>query len=107
MNHQIEEMFLEMFTTFDLPPDTTKVSKSKFPSVICIPLFFVKYYISYNLLHIAELLTYQLIFDAVDVNKDGFLSLEEYSYAFMSFFFHSGPDDPISLFFGNLVDLLK
>ena len=46
-----------------------------------------------------------MIFDAVDVNKDGLISLDEYSYCILSYFFHSGPDDPISLLYGNLVEL--
>ena len=47
---------------------------------------------------------YQTVFDALDVSKDGKLSLKEYSYCILSFFFHSGPDDPISLYYGDLVD---
>ena len=57
--------------------------------------------------HSIYLFISQKIFDAMDINKDRQISLEEYSYAFMSFFFHSGPDDPISLFFGKLVDVPK
>ena len=49
----------------------------------------------------------QVLFDAADKNKDGQISLEEYSYALMSFYFYSGPDDPMSLFLGNLVELPK
>ena len=50
---------------------------------------------------------YQTVFDALDANKDGQVSLEEYSYCTTSYFFHSGPDDPISLFLGKLVEVSK
>ena len=46
----------------------------------------------------------QMVFEAIDVNKDGRISLAEYIYAGTSFCFHSGPDDPNSLFFGDLVE---
>lgn len=51
--------------------------------------------------------TTKIVFDTVDANKDGLISLDEYSYASISFFFHSGPDDPLSLLLGNLVDSPK
>ena len=45
-----------------------------------------------------------MVFEAIDINKDGLVSLDEYIYAGTSFCFQSGPDDPNSLFFGDLVE---
>ena len=73
-------------------------------SVYSYPYILHLEYIYFALLNFS---IYQLIFDAADANKDGLISLEEYSYAIMNFFFHSDPDDPLSLYFGNLVDLRK
>ena len=46
----------------------------------------------------------QVVFNAIDTNSDGKISWEEWCYAFMSFVFVSGPDSPVSLFYGPLVE---
>ena len=48
--------------------------------------------------------TFQMVFDAIDTNADGVISFNEWSYAFMSFVFVSGPESPFSLFFGPVVE---
>ena len=50
------------------------------------------------------LVYFQMVFDAIDTNGDGTISYAEWSYAFMSFIFVSGPESPFSLFYGPLVE---
>ena len=47
---------------------------------------------------------FQTLFDAIDTNKDGLISLEEWQYAIVNFHFCSGPDSPFSLLFGPIID---
>ena len=41
----------------------------------------------------------QIVFDAVDSNKDGVISLTEWTYGYLEYLLHSGPDSPMSLWF--------
>ena len=43
-----------------------------------------------------------MIFDAIDVDGDGQINVDEYGYAALYFFFQSGPDSVLSLVFGPL-----
>ena len=42
------------------------------------------------------------VFNALDTNKDGVISMMEWGYGIMDFFFQSGLDNAHSLYFGNL-----
>ena len=46
----------------------------------------------------------QVVFDAMDSDKDGVVSLTEFQYASMNFLMCSGPESPFSYWFGYLVD---
>ena len=46
----------------------------------------------------------QVLFESIDVNKDGMISREEWVFANMDYFFNSGPENANSLFFGTLPD---
>lgn len=44
------------------------------------------------------------MFDVVDMNHDGVISLEEWQYAALYFHYCSGPEDPLSELFGAIPD---
>ena len=47
---------------------------------------------------------FQILFDVIDTNKDGYIQLEEFQYAVLYFMFSSGPDSPLSIMFGPVPD---
>ena len=55
-----------------------------------------------HLLNSCIMIYLQILFEAMDANKDGVISKEEYLYSHLDFYFHSDPDNMNSLFFGNL-----
>ena len=44
-----------------------------------------------------------MLFNAIDSDKDGLITRDQYGHAWISFYFNSGPDDAFSLFFGPVV----
>ena len=44
-----------------------------------------------------------MIFNTLDANGDGHISVEEYGFAILSFHFISGPDSILSSLFGPVV----
>ncbi|XP_013381974.1 sarcoplasmic calcium-binding protein, beta chain-like [Lingula anatina] len=44
------------------------------------------------------------IFDVMDTNKDGFISIDEYAHAYAEFLFTEDPNNEYNGFFGPLVD---
>ena len=49
-------------------------------------------------------LLFQVVFDAIDSNGDGVISLMEWSHGFLEYLLNSGPDSPMSLWFGPILD---
>ncbi len=47
---------------------------------------------------------FQILFNAIDQDKDGFINVDDWSYGIVNFHFCSGPDSPFSLFFGPIAD---
>ena len=47
---------------------------------------------------------FQKVFESIDVNGDGGISMMEWGYAMLDCFFNCGPDNMNSFFFGNIVD---
>ena len=45
-----------------------------------------------------------MVFEAIDVDRDGVISLIEFQYAWMRFMMYSGPESLLSYYFGYLVD---
>ena len=45
-----------------------------------------------------------MLFEAIDANHDGVISLNEWLYAMMMHNMCSGPDSPFSLFFGPIIE---
>ena len=45
----------------------------------------------------------QIMFDALDHNKDGLVQIEEWLFAMVSSVFVSGPDDPFSYLNGPIL----
>ena len=44
----------------------------------------------------------QIVFDAIDSNKDGVISLTEWTYGYLEYLLNSGPDSQMSLWFGPI-----
>ena len=57
-----------------------------------------------NTEHVIKIVSMQVVFDAINTNSDCKISLEEWTHAWLSFVFVSGPECPFSLFYGQLVD---
>ena len=47
---------------------------------------------------------FQILFNTIDTDKDGSISLLEWTHALITFVFNSGPSCPFRLFYGPLVD---
>ena len=47
---------------------------------------------------------FQNLFDILDVNGDGLISLEEFMFGFTNYYMCSGPESPLSLWFGPIIE---
>ena len=52
----------------------------------------------------ANICTTQDVFNILDADGDGFISADEFAYAKLAFLMCCGPDNPIKLFYGPLVE---
>ena len=49
-------------------------------------------------------LSVQDVFDTLDMDGDGTISVDEFAYAKLTFLMCCGPENPIKLFYGPLVE---